>query len=161
MAYGAPPKNSHTRPAGRVPFGMSTNIATPHGSTPRNPDVTSKGVRNGAEAAKTDPNNLEGKLYVAQAPASMPQTSHTGRAVPHAAQVGYATDGSGQFNRANHVNTGRHDGGANGKRATTDDAAGMNHVATGGRFGEPQKRPATNPATRGTTTAPHATLDRK
>jgi hypothetical protein len=85
MAYGVAGKNS--MPAGRRPLGYDTNV------TGSNPDVHSKGARNGAYEAASDPRNLKGQLYTSDVPASSPARDVTAFKTPTPEKVGFLGDG--------------------------------------------------------------------
>jgi hypothetical protein len=85
MAYGVPGKSS--MPEGRKPIGYDTNV------TGSNPDVHSKGARNGAYEAASDPRNLKGELYKSDVPASLPARDVTAFKTPAPEKVGFLGDG--------------------------------------------------------------------
>jgi hypothetical protein len=149
--YGAPPRGTHSMPAGRRPLGMTTDTITSgttlvkpghqedgqsrEGTRPEyvhhgakdsqydspaqrahqaalrgnergeNASVHSKGVSNGAEQAKSDPRNMQGKLYSADVPGALPAHSNNQKAAPHQETVGWV---NGKFQPATHPNANRH-----------------------------------------------------
>jgi hypothetical protein len=133
----------NSMPAGRTAF--ADNVP-----------VTSKAVRRyGSQGSKTDyPDSSTGenptRIHPDEVPPSAPSHSNTERAVVQARTSGW-DPATGKWLGASHPNTGKHDGGHEPARiATTDNASGQMHSASGGKFGKPQQRPgpASNTGTR-------------
>lgn len=150
MAYGTPPKNTHSLPPGRAPLGYATDL-----TGRSNPDVNSKGARNGAYEAASDPRNLRGELYRDEVAPSLP--AHTlPTAKPHTETVGWL---DGKFHEPTHPNMHRHDPGAPGTQRT-EIAHGQAHSASGGQFGKQSRATQHGVPPKGTNAEPLGKLNR-
>jgi hypothetical protein len=99
MAYGTPPKSTHTLPAGRRAFG-------------ENPTVHSKSTkRYGRNPTEGDIHGSTGQqpadIEVRPIAGSIPQRTVGGPAVIAAQVVGYAPDGSGKYIKPSYPNASR------------------------------------------------------
>ena len=92
------------------------------------------------------------QVHESEVPPSKPAQSNTGR-LPNGGvvkTVGHAPDASGKYLKPDYGKTTRVHGADGFHAVRTDGASGQMHSASGGKFGEPTKRPA-SPKNTGTT----------
>lgn len=176
---GTPAGRESTKAASRSYADGKAYRADPRGETSRgltgrpagegpNPSVQSKAVRrygvDGSQLHAT--HSSTGRQPGAQqrdfVPPSIPQRTYTGRLPPGGLvrQVGFPGGGK-PFVEVNYDATMRRHGsdGIHDPATSTDNASGQAHSASGGRFGNPQVRPAPK-APSGTQAADTGALDR-
>lgn len=130
--YGMPPKATHTMAPGRRSF-------------TDNPRVHSKGganmERDGFQPSDPRQPSQPATQFRDDVPPSLPARHVGGPARPHVETVGHMPDGSGRFSRGTRPNG---DASLHGNAVFNRpplEPVGQAHSASGGQFGEPQKRP--------------------